>query len=276
MPPAAPVPPSALADDLVPFTLLPGRSPLLVSIPHCGTALPPELAARLQDRALEVEDTDWFLDRLYGFVSDRGAGLLLPRYSRYLIDLNRPPEDTPMYAGRNNTGLCPTTFFTGEPLYRPGLEPDAEERRLRIERYWHPYHRALEGELLRLRELHGHATLLDAHSIRSELPWLFEGTLPHLNLGTADGRSCAPQLREAVRLACEEPRYDCVVDERFKGGYITRRYGRPAEGLHAVQLEMCWRAYMDESPPAWNDARAAQVRPLLERLVDALVGWRPT
>ncbi len=257
------------------YTLLPGSTPLLVSVPHCGRELPEALQGRLVPRALGVEDTDWYLERLYAFVVERGAGLLLPRYSRYLIDLNRPPDDTPMYAGQNNTGLCPRTFFTGEPLYRPGCEPDAAEQAQRVERHWRPYHAALESELQRLRQLHGHAVLLDAHSIRSELPWLFEGTLPHLNLGTAGGSSCAPSLREAVWAACAGGAYGCVIDERFKGGYITRRHGQPQQGVHAVQLEMCWRAYMDEAAVAWSDASAAQVRPLLERLVDTLAQWRP-
>lgn len=262
--------------DALPFTLLKGSSPLLVSIPHCGRELPAELVPDYVDRALLVEDTDWYLERLWAFVADRGASLLLPRCSRYVIDLNRPREDTPMYPGKNNTGLCPLTFFTGEPLYRPGREPDPEERARRVHRYWEPYHQALDDELSRLKAQHGHAVLFDAHSIRSELPWLFEGTLPHLNLGTVDGQSCAPSLRASLLAVCAgEPAFDFVADERFKGGYITRRHGRPDDQIHAVQLEMCWRTYMDESPVAWNPARAQRVTPLLERLVDTLLRWRP-
>ena len=259
------------------FTLQRGTAPLLISMPHVGTQIPDELHASLVPRALAVEDTDWFLDRLYAFAAELGAGLLVPRESRYVIDLNRPRENTPMYAGANNTELCPTRFFTGDALYREGCVPDAAEVARRVETCWQPYHDALTGELARLKEAHGHAVLFDAHSIKSELPWLFEGTLPHLNLGTAEGRSCAPSLRAALKeVLMAQDRFSHVIDGRFKGGHITRGYGRPAERVHAVQLEMCWRAYMDEGPPpTWNDARAADVTPLLTRLVRTLIAWRP-
>jgi N-formylglutamate deformylase len=259
------------------FSLHRGPTPLLISMPHVGTLIPHDQQTRYTPRALAVEDTDWFLDRLYAFAAERGATLLAARESRYLIDLNRPSDNTPMYAGANNTELCPTRFFTGEPLYREGAAPDAAEVQRRVEQYWRPYHDTLAAELERLKAAHGHAVLFDAHSIKSELPWLFEGTLPHMNLGTAEGRSCAPSLRAALAvLLSSQDEFSQVVDGRFKGGHITRARGRPAEGVHAVQLEMCWRAYMDEGPPpAWSDAQAARVTPLLERLVQTMVEWRP-
>lgn len=259
------------------FTLHPGTTPLLVSLPHAGTEIPADQRHRYTARALRSEDTDWFVDRLWAFAADLGAGLLVPAESRYVIDLNRPAGDAPMYPGANNTELCPTRHFSGEPLYREGLAPDAAEIARRVERYWRPYHEVLGGELGRLRTLHGHAVLLDAHSIRGELPWLFEGRLPDLNLGTAGGASCAPALREALAaVLAAEPRRTHVVDGRFRGGHITRHYGRPAEGCHAVQLEMAWRAYMDEAaPPRWDEARAAAIAPLLRRLVETMRDWRP-
>jgi N-formylglutamate deformylase len=259
------------------FTLRQGSTPLLISMPHVGTRIPDDQHERYTPRALAAEDTDWYLDRLYAFAADLGAGLLIPNESRYLIDLNRPSEDTPMYSGVNNTELCPTRFFTGVPLYLPGREPDDAEVLRRVDLYWQPYHAALTAELARLKSMHGHAALFDAHSIKSELPWLFEGTLPHLNLGTVEGRSCAPTLRAAlVGVLGRQTRFTHVTDGRFKGGHITRTYGRPAEGVHAVQLEMCWRAYMDEGPPpAWNDERAAEVQPLLRDLLRTMIEWRP-
>jgi N-formylglutamate deformylase len=258
------------------FTLHQGSTPLVISIPHVGTLIPDDQRERYVPRALEVEDTDWFLDRLYAFAADLGATMLVPRESRYLIDLNRPRENTPMYAGSNNTELCPTRFFTGEPLYREGRVPEAAEIARRVSAYWQPYHDALGAELERVRAAHGHAVLFDAHSIKSELPWLFDGTLPHLNLGTVEGRSCAPSLRSALgAVLAAQDRYSHVVDGRFKGGHITRAFGRPSEGVHAVQLEMCWRTYMDEDPRGWNDARAAEATPLLTRLVRTMVEWRP-
>jgi len=259
------------------YTLHRGGAPLLVSVPHVGTEIPADQRQRYTERALRVEDTDWFLDRLYGFAVDLGATLIVPRYSRYLVDLNRPSENTPMYAGQNNTELCPTRHFTGEPLYREGQAPDQAEILRRVRAYWQPYHEALQVELARLHAIHGHAVLFDAHSIKSELPWLFDGALPHMNLGTVGGTSCAPALRDTLAAAfAAQSRYSHVVDGRFKGGHITRSQGQPARGVHAVQLEMCWRAYMDETPPyRWHAARAAEVTPLLRRLVQAMLDWRP-
>lgn len=264
-----------MTDDT--FTLYPGTAPLLLSLPHVGTEIPSELKPRLVERALAVEDTDWHLERLYGFVREMGASVIVPRHSRYVIDLNRPPENAPMYPGVNNTELCPTRFFSGDALYRPGQAPDDAEVQARVQRYWRPYHQALRDELARLRERHGHVVLFDGHSIKGELPWLFEGRLWDLNLGTADGRSCAPALRSALAaVLAGQSRYTQVVDGRFKGGHITRQLGRPEEGIHAVQLEMSWRCYMDEAPPyAWNDRLATEVQPTLRALVQAMLEFRP-
>ena len=259
------------------YTLHRGTKPLLISFPHVGTQMPPQQRARYTERALQVEDTDWLLDRLYAFAEPMGASLLVPQMSRYLIDLNRPSDNRPMYPGQNNTELCPTRHFTGEAIYREGQAPDEAEIRRRVQVYWQPYHDALGAELARLKAAHGHAVLFDAHSIRSELPWLFEGTLPHMNVGTVGGTSCAPALWTQIdAVFSAQATYSHVMDGRFKGGTITRQYGRPADGVHAVQLEMCWRAYMDEAPPCqWHDERAAAVQPLLRQLVQALIAWRP-
>ncbi len=259
------------------FELSRGRGALLVSLPHCGTAIPEAVLSRMVPRAQALEDTDWHLAELYAFVREAGASLIVPRHSRYLVDLNRPPDDAALYAGANTTGLCPDRFFSGERLYREGAAPGAAEIADRRRTYWQPYHDALQGELARLKDLHGRALLLDGHSIRSELPWLFDGRLPDLNLGTADGASCAPELRASlVRLLQAQPGFTFVADGRFKGGYITRRYGRPQEGLHAVQLEMSWGCYMAEAPPYRVDPqRAARLAPILQSLVRTLLEWRP-
>jgi N-formylglutamate deformylase len=264
----------AAASDV--FTLIRGTSPLVVSVPHAGRELPADQHHRYVERAFATEDADWYLERLYRFAADEGATLLVARNSRYLIDLNRPPDNAPMYPGQNNTELCPTRFFTADPLYRPGQEPDATEIARRVQCFWQPYHSALQHEVAAAKARHGHAVLFDAHSIKSDLPWLFEGTLPHLNLGTVEGSSCDGSLRHAlIDVLQAHPRYSHVVDGRFKGGTITRRYGRPADGVHAVQLEMSWRAYMDEVPPTWNEQRAAEVMPFLRDFVRALRDWRP-
>jgi N-formylglutamate deformylase len=261
------------------FNLSQGRTPLLISMPHVGSAIPADQVRRYQPRALASEDTDWHLEQLYGDIAaELGAGLIAPHYSRFLIDLNRPPEDTPMYPGAANTELCPTRFFSGEPLYLPDQEPNRAEQLRRRELYWLPYHRALNAELQRLKGLFGYVLLFDAHSICSELPWLFEGRLPDLNLGTVEGRSCAASLRSKLSgVLAQQSAFSQVVDGRFKGGFITRHYGQPEQHQHAVQLEMCWRCYMEEeaAPFAFDGARAAAVQPLLKALLSEMTSWKP-
>lgn len=259
------------------YTLHRGRTPLVVSVPHAGTEIAPELRERVVERALGVEDTDWYLDRLYAFAKDLGASLLLPRYSRYVVDLNRPPDNQPMYAGANNTELTPTRFFTGDALYRDGHAPDDAEVQRRVAAYWRPYHDALAAEVARLRERHGHAVVFDAHSIKSVLPWLFEGTLPHMNLGTAAGTSCDAGLERRVVAVFDAQRdYSYVLNGRFKGGHITRHYGQPDRAFHAVQLELAQRTYMNEAPPFdYRPDVAEKVQPVLQRLVQTMIEWRP-
>jgi N-formylglutamate deformylase len=263
------------------FQLQRGHVPLLISLPHVGTEIPPELAEHLVPRALISEDSDWHLERLYRPLAERlGASLIVPRYSRYVVDLNRPPDDQPLYPGASGgTGLVPTRFFTDDPLYRDGAEPDAAAIAARREAYWRPYHEAIAAELARLRAEHGRALLFDGHSIRSELPWLFEGELPALNLGTADGTSCAPAIAGRLgMLLAGQARFSHVVNGRFKGGYITRHYGQPEHSQHAVQLEMCQRCYMDEALDprhAYDEAAAAQVAPLIQQMLQEMLACRP-
>jgi N-formylglutamate deformylase len=243
-------------------------------MPHLGTEIPADLRGRYVERALGTEDTDWHLDRLYDWLPGMGASVIRPRWSRYVIDLNRPPDDQPMYPGASNTELCPTRFFTGDPLYRSGCEPDAAERARRLQMYWRPYHGALRGELDRIRTQHGFALLWDAHSIRACIPWLFEGELPGLNIGTAGDASADEAITKAVaNAAARFPQVTHAVNGRFKGGYITRHYGRPAQHVHAVQLEMCQKLYMSESAPfAYDDELAAAIQPVVrEMLLAALV-----
>ena len=253
------------------FQLHYGSVPLLVSIPHMGTEIPQQLRSAYVPRALAVDDTDWHLDRLYAFAQELGASVLEPSISRYVIDLNRPPNDQPMYPGASNTELCPTRFFTGEPLYVQGAAPSNEEQIQRRRTYWAPYHQALQAELDRLRAIHGFVLLWDAHSIRSQIPWLFEGRLADLNIGTAGGNSADAFVAHAVvQAAARHPRYTHVLNGRFKGGYITRQYGRPANNVHAVQLEMCQCTYMREAPPYdYDEARAAEVQPVVREMVEA-------
>jgi N-formylglutamate deformylase len=216
---------------------------------------------------------------VYDFARSLGAGVLVSRWSRYVIDLNRPPENAPMYPGANNTELVPTRFFSGDPLYRDGQAPDDAEIARRLQTYWQPYHDALASELARLVAAHGRAILWDGHSIQAELPWLFPGRLHDLNLGTADGTSCSPSLRATLTdVLAAQSSFSHVTDGRFKGGYITRHYGRPGEGVHAVQLEMALSTYMDETHAAFPVAPVdllllAHLRPVLRFLLQATLDW---
>ena len=251
------------------FTLHQGTAPLLVSVPHDGTFVPDEIAQRLTPAARRVPDTDWHIARLYAFARELGASMIVPTHSRYVVDLNRSEDDVSLYPGQNTTGLCPVVRFSGEPVYLQGREPTPEEIAERVERYWRPYHQALRMELDRLRAVHGRAVLWEGHSIRGELPFLFQGRLPDMNLGTAGGTSCSPALQqrlEAVLAGQEE--FDSVVNGRFKGGHITRHYGDPASGIEAVQMETSQRAYMDEASFAYNEAKAARAQALIRRLLE--------
>ena len=252
-----------------------GTTPLVISLPHVGIDLPPEVAAQMTPRGRQVEDTDWNVDRLYGFARSAGAAWLQPRLSRYAIDLNRPPGDEALYAGQLSTGLCPTLTFDGAPLYA-GAQPDRAEIERRRERYWAPYHASLAQLLLEARARHGFAVLLDAHSIRSHVPRLFEGRLPDINIGTNDGRSCSHALVTGVeeRLSAQG-RFTHVLNGRFKGGHITRYYGRPDDGLHSMQIELAQSAYMDELGPLFDAMRAAPLIALLKEIVAVLLDFKP-
>lgn len=256
------------------FTLHRGTAPLLVSLPHDGSAIPADLAARMTPEARRAPDTDWHVSRLYAFTRDLGASMLVPRYSRYVVDLNRPENDTSLYPGQNTTGLCPAVRFTGEPVYLGGQAPSAEEVGERVETYWRPYHHALAAELARLKSEHARVVLWEGHSIRgSDLPFLFEGRLPDLNLGTAAGASCSPQLQARLEAVLGgQTDYDWVANGRFKGGHITRYYGRPAEGVDAVQLEISQRNYMDEDSFSYDEAKADRLQHVLRSMLQAALG----
>lgn len=250
------------------FFLERGNAPLLVSIPHLGTQIPASLRARYTDEALTLADTDWHLDRLYAFVREWGATVIGARVSRYVIDLNRPPDNQSLYPGQVTTGLFPDKTFRGGPVYRSGCIPDAAERNARVARYWQPYHDALAAELGRLRERHANVLLWEAHSIASVLPRLFENKLPDLNLGTQDGRTCARAVEQAAVDAMTASPFTSVANGRFKGGHITRHFGAPERGIHAIQLEMCQSTYMNEQAPfEYRVERADAVQPTLQRMI---------
>jgi N-formylglutamate deformylase len=257
-----------------PFRLTHGTLPLLVSFPHSGTDVPPPLEERMTDAGRRLPDTDWFLPRLYDFEPVRSASQIKADFSRYVIDPNRPPDGENLYPGRPTPELCPLHTFAGEPIWRPGLEPDAGEIDRRRKHFWNPWHTAIREELERLRARFGVALIFDAHSIRSRVPRLFDGRLPDINIGTANGASCDPELQQAIADTLGAlPEYSSVINGRFIGGYITRHHGQPDRGIHAVQLELSQAAYMDEDAAEWDNRRADSVRPALQQLIDTLVDW---
>jgi len=252
------------------FSLFKGNVPLLISMPHNGEDIPSDIALRMTDTAHRVPDTDWHKDRLYDFAEKLGAYIIKPKYSRYVIDLNRDPKGVDLYPGANSTELCPTTAFDLSPLYLDGQQPDANEINQRINQYWQPYHHALEDTLNEIKSKFGCAVLLEAHSILSHVPRFFEGQLPDFNFGTADGKSCDIALAENIGQLDFSP-YTKVVNGRFKGGFITRAYGKPSENIHAIQLELSQDTYMNEDSLSYNDELANQVKPKLKMLVDCLL-----
>lgn len=251
-----------------------GRVPLLISMPHPGLNLTPVVREGLVDEAVSLPDTDWHIPRLYDFAHDLGASVLAAEYSRFVIDLNRPSDDKPLYAGAT-TGLYPSTLFEGDPLFKEGQVPGKEERARYLEQIWTPYHDTLRNELERLRDEFGYALLFDAHSIRGHIPHLFEGRLPDFNLGTFNGASCDPGLEKRVETVCASAKnYSHVLNGRFKGGHITRHYGNPAENIHAVQLELAQSTYMEEFVPFhYRKDLAEPTRGVLKELLQGMIAW---
>ncbi len=265
------------------LAITPGDAPLIVSVPHAGTQIPAGIEGLVSaDRALL--DADHHVDRLYAFAADMGATIIATGMSRTVIDLNRDPSGQSLYPGQATTGLLPLTTFDGDPLYRAGAEPDAAEIERRRSRWFDPYHAAIAGQIARLRARHPAVVLYDAHSIRSHVARLFEGELPQFNIGSFDGKSCAPALTAAVAEACAadssfgDSSFDNshVVNGRFKGGWITRHYGAPLDGVHAIQMELAIRGYADEGgvwPPLWDAGRAAPLQARLRSILDTCLAF---
>jgi N-formylglutamate amidohydrolase len=252
------------------YTFHEGRVPLLISVPHDGRRLPESLHTRMTDAGRALPDTDWHVGRLYDFAHDLGAHLLVASYSRYVIDLNRPTSDESLYPGQVATGLCPRQTFAGDDIYATGELAD-DEIAERIAVYWKPYHDRIRQTLDAIRARHGAAIIWDAHSIPSTVPRLFEGELPELNIGTHGRRSCAAPIESAVfEIATRSP-YSAVLNGRFQGGFITRHYGDPGNGVHAVQLEIAQRAYMDEMSHDYDTEKASRLRGTLRRMLETCI-----
>ena len=252
-----------------------GQAPLLVSFPHVGTWLPAAIADRMTPIARHLPDTDWHVDRLYTCTDDLDATVVTATHSRYVVDLNRATDERILYPGEDTSELVPLTTFDHEEIYLPGQRPDSRAIEERIALYWKPWHDTLAGEIARLQKHHRQIVLLDGHSIRSEVPRLFDGRLADFNVGTADGAAAHPELLErVVAPLTAQNAFSVAVNARFKGGYITRHYGRPSRGVHAIQLELSQAIYMEEVLPLrWRDDSARRVGELISLYVTAALDW---
>jgi len=257
-----------VANDASVYRFSSGDSPLLISVPHDGRLIPDKIAAAMTAAGRAIPDTDWHVARLYEFAHDFGANMLVANYSRYVVDLNRSAGDEVLYPGQVATGLCPTATFAGDEIYSNSDVPDDNEKQDRVERYWQPYHDCLNATLLRIKQRFGFALLWDAHSIPGNVPRLFDGELPVLNIGSNEGRSTLLEVASAVYDVANKSPYDGVLDGRFKGGYITRHYGAPEQCVHALQLEIAQRAYMDEKSLQWSSTRAASLRTTIRQMIE--------
>jgi N-formylglutamate deformylase len=260
------------------YTFYSGNSPILISMPHVGTAIPSDIACNMTQHALQMPDVDWHLALLYDMAKSLGASMLCAEYMRYVIDLNRSPDDISLYPGQDTTGLCPVDTFDKQPIYLEGKQPNETEIQNRIEQYWRPYHHKLKAELKRILSIHGIAILWDAHSIASHVPRFFTGKLPDLNFGSADLQSCDESLQTAIASTMQKSsnarNYSHIFNGRFKGGYITRHYGMPTVNIHALQLEMSQCIYMQEQPPyQYDPALALGLKFLLGELLETCTTW---
>jgi len=254
-----------------PVEIIRGSGPVILAAPHAGLHVPRDVEASFNDTGRLLADTDWRVDRLYeGLLPD--ATIVRATFHRYVIDANRDPSGKSLYPGQNTTGLCPVTDFLGAPIYRDGGEPDDAEIERRRLAFHSPYHAALKAEIERVRAMHGVAVLYDCHSIRSRIPFLFEGALPDFNIGTNSGASCAPEIEAAVFEVCEGAGANTsILNGRFKGGWTTRHYGQPSTGVHAIQMELAQSTYMEEAPPwRYRTNLADRIRPHLKKILEAI------
>ena len=251
------------------FDYVSGSSPLLISVPHDGRLLMPGQEHAMTEAGLALPDTDWHVRRLYGFAGSLGGSVIAANYSRYVVDLNRSPQDDVLYPGNVSTGLCPDRTFAGEAIYDEGLDVDETERSRRVENYWRPYHDKLAAVIDEIVGRHGYVVLWDAHSIPSQVPRLFDGVLPDLNIGTNDNASCAKPVASAAYEIARESEFSSVLNGRFRGGYITRNYGDPGRGVHALQLEIAQHSYMCEQSGKYRNTAAEKLQNVIESMLVA-------
>lgn len=255
---------------MIPVSTFEGGGPVVLGMPHTGTFVPENIEVLLNENGKKLSDTDWHIDRLYEGLLDN-VTTVKANFHRYVIDANRDPSGVSLYPGQNTTELCPTTDFDNVAIYKEGMEPSVSEINARTEKWHKPYHAALQAALDKAKEKHGFAILYDCHSIRSNIPFLFEGTLPDLNIGTNLGATCAPEIETGIFEICQKINYSTVLNGRFKGGWTTRHYGRPSDGFHTIQMEIAQSVYMSEKTPwTYREEKADKMRIHLKKILKLL------
>lgn len=259
---------------MTPVTIKKGTSPIVLGLPHTGTFVPDDIAAKLNDNGRKLADTDWHIGQLYDGLLE-GATAVRANFHRYVIDANRDPEGVSLYPGQNTTDLVPLTDFDGLDIWE--TPPTDAEIAHRLATFHTRYHDALSRELDRVHATHGYAILFDCHSIRSRIPFLFDGPLPIFNIGTNSGVTCDPRIEHLVTDIAKSSGHETVLNARFKGGWTTRRYGTPSSGYHAIQLEIAQRAYLTTEVPPWlyDPKKSEGLRDVLRPILKALSNWRP-
>ncbi len=253
------------------FSVQTGDGPIVLGQPHGGTFVPDDVFSRLNENGRGLADTDWHINRLYdGLIED--ATVVQSHVHRYVIDCNRDPNGVSLYPGQNTTTLVPLTDFDGQAIWANGQEPSSDEIETRRQAFHAPYHAALEQELQRVKARHGYAILFDCHSIRSRIPFLFEGTLPAMNIGTDGGATCAAEIESIAHEFADSSPYSTVLNGRFRGGWTTRHYGQPEQHQHAIQMELAQSTYLSAETAPWQfDARkAGRLRPWLRDILTAI------
>ena len=258
-------------NELKTFSFYEGNSPLLVSIPHDGRLLSDDINKLFKEKFLELPDTDWHMNRLYESFKDTQWNIISANFSRYVVDLNRSSDDTKLYKDYQSTGLCPIKSFSGEHLYSDDNEISEFIIKRRVESYWKPYHDKINQTLESIKSKYGYAILWDAHSIKSRIPNLFEGELPNLNIGTNSGESCPNSITESIHKVANDSCFSVVINDRFKGGYITRHYGKPAENVFAIQMEIAQRTYMNELTLSYDERLSKKLTPILKLMLDTFI-----
>ncbi|GAA4113631.1 N-formylglutamate deformylase [Aquimarina addita] len=250
------------------------KVPILISIPHAGTQFPVEIKHYYKKKMRNhLDDTDWYVHKLYEFAPSLGITIIKANLSRWVIDLNRDPKSIPLYTdNRLITAITPITDFYGNNIYTSSSsEPDPIEIQRRLDLYYWPYYRQIETLIADLKKKFGKVLLWDAHSIRHLVSTIQKKPFPDMILGNNDQKTAHPQLILTALEKLRSKKFEVAHNTPFKGGHITRYFGKPAQNVHALQLEMNKILYMDDNEITYNTKRASEVQEVLQDTLQHLI-----